>query len=317
MRQSRRTFRHVGQTKNQWPPRGNTTPRVRGRCGRIHPYIEDETSEHNPETLFVTSNPIIWELRSSFSVLRTGITPAASGSAYAEVEAPQGTASAASEGTWVNGMKLVCTVHGPRALPKSAPFSPSLVLSAHVKYAPFATHQRRGYLRDSSERDLSVHLETALRGAIIAERWPKSGVDITVTILEGDQERRVSQSQGHEEWDLMTVLGSCITVAAAALADAGIDCVDMVVGGVAALVQSEGKDTPEVVLDPVCSEHDTLLAACCVAYMPNRDEITNLWMKGQIPPSDAFAQTTLVGRAISASKGLHRIVVEQLSLTPA
>jgi exosome complex component MTR3 len=51
--------------------------------------------------------------------------------------------------------------------------------------------------------------------------------------------------------------------------------------------------------------------------MPNRDEITNLWVKGQLPPSDAFLQTNLVGRAIAASKGIHRVAVEELSKTPA
>lgn len=209
-------------------------------------------------------------------------------------------------------MKLICTVHGPRALPKSAPFSPFLVLSTHVKYAPFASRQRRGYLRDSSERDLSVHLETALRGAVIAERWPKSGVDVTVTILEGDQERSISQAQGHEDWDIMNVLSNSITVAAAALGDAGIDCVDMVTGGVAALVNDESQGPPKVVLDPVCSEHESILAACCVAYLPGRSEITNLWIKGQLPHSHALERTNLIGRAIQASKGNHRVVVEDL-----
>ncbi|PNH28101.1 hypothetical protein VD0002_g2058 [Verticillium dahliae] len=214
--------------------------------------------------------------------LKTGIAPAASGSAYAEIEAPAG----------------VSDTHA--------------VLSTHVKYAPFATRQRRGYLRDASERDLSVHLETALRGVVIGERWPKSGLDVTVTILEGDQERGLSQAQGHEDWDMMNVLGGCITVAAAAIADAGIDCVDMVTGGVAALIQSSGTQTPQIVLDPVCSEHDNLLAACCVAYMPSRDEVTNLWIKGQLPPSDAATQTQLVRRAIQASKGNCKVLVDEL-----
>ena len=92
--------------------------------------------------------------------LKTAVTPSASGSAYLEM--------GSSEGQSGSGMKLTCTVHGPRSLPRSAPFSPHMVLSTHVKYAPFATRQRRGYLRDSSEKDLSTHLETALRGAMIA-----------------------------------------------------------------------------------------------------------------------------------------------------
>lgn len=208
-------------------------------------------------------------------------------------------------------MKLVCTVHGPRALPKSAPFSPYLVLSTHVKYAPFATRQRRGYLRDSSEKDLSVHLETALRGAIISERWPKSGVDVTVTVLEGDEERGAAYAQGSEDWDMMNVLSGCITVATAALADAGIGCVDLITGGVAALV-SGGDGETSVVLDPVCMEHESFLAACCVAYMPTRDEITNLWIKGQLSSSDTQIQTSLVQGAIQASKGNHRVIVDAL-----
>ena len=177
-------------------------------------------------------------------------------------------------------MKLTCTVHGPRALPRSAPFSPHMVLSTHVKYAPFATRQRRGYLRDASERDLSTHLETALRGTMIADRWPKSGVDVVVTIIEGELTREAAQDQGIEDWEMMNVLSGCITVASAAIADAGIDCVDTVSGGVAALVAGSGSDDTIVVLDPVPSEHGEIQAACCVAYLPARDEITNLWFKG-------------------------------------
>lgn len=236
--------------------------------------------------------------------LKTGVTPSASGSAYLEIE-PQ-------EGSGSKGMKLTCTVHGPRSLPRSAPFSPHMVLTTHVKYAPFATRQRRGYLRDSSERDLSTHLETALRGALIADRWPKSGVDVIVTIIEGDQARQLAVEQGSEEWDVMNVLGGCITVAAAALADAGIDCVDTVSGGVAALVRSRDGNDTITVLDPVPSEHEEILAACCVAYLPTRDEITNLWLKGSLVSSDAALHRTLIARAVHASKGTSQAVSSSL-----
>lgn len=236
--------------------------------------------------------------------LKTGVTPSASGSAYLEIEPRNDSAS--------KGMKLTCTVHGPRSLPRSAPFSPHMVLSTHVKFAPFATRQRRGYLRDSSERDLSTHLETALRGALIADRWPKSGVDVVVTIIEGDQARQAAVEQGIEEWDMMNVLGGCITVAAAALADAGIDCVDTVSGGVAALVPGKDGEEPVMVLDPVPSEHQEILAACCVAYLPSRDEITNLWLKGSLS-SDANLQRMLIARAVHASKGSSQAVAASLT----
>lgn len=202
-----------------------------------------------------------------------------------------------------SGMKLTCTVHGPRALPRSSPFSPHLVLTSHVKFAPFATRQRRAYIRDSSERDLSVHLETALRASILADRWPKSGVDVIVTIVEGDYEGHTVRPKRDEEWDLMNVLGACITVASAAVIDAGIDCIDSVTGGVAALVRPSLDDDPVLVLDPAVSESAVAMAACCVAYLPSRDEISSVWLKGQLPPSDPTSHLRLVGMATQAAKG--------------
>lgn len=237
--------------------------------------------------------------------LKTGVTPSASGSAYLEFEP--------KEGATASGMKLTCTVHGPRSLPRSAPFSPHMVLSTHVKYAPFATRQRRGYLRDSTERDLSTHLETALRGALIADRWPKSGVDVVVTIIEGELTRQAAQDQGIEDWEMMNVLSGCITVASAAIADAGIDCVDIVAGGVSALVTDEVNGEQRMVLDPVPSEHDTILAACCVAYLPARDEITNIWCKGLLPAGDGNSQRELVARAVHASKGTCQAITASLA----
>ncbi|KAK3379969.1 3' exoribonuclease family, domain 1-domain-containing protein [Lasiosphaeria ovina] len=239
--------------------------------------------------------------------LKTGVTPSASGSAYLEIET--------SGRSGVSGLKLSCTVHGPRSLPRSSPFSPHIILSTHVKYAPFATRQRRGYLRDPSERDLGTHLEAALRGAIIADRWPKSGVDIIVSIIEGDQDRETSKTQGDESWDLMNALSGCITVASAALADAGIDCVDTVAGGVAALVSDKGDASPSIVIDPIPSEHDRILAACCIAYLPTRDEVTNLWFKGDLPASDTELYTKLVEKGIQASAKANRVLVECLGET--
>lgn len=187
-----------------------------------------------------------------------------------------------------------------------------MVLSTHVKYAPFATKQRRGYLRDSSERDLSTHLETALRGTLIADRWPKSGVDVVVTIIEGELTRQAAQDQGIESWEMMNVLSGCITVASAAIADAGIDCVDTVAGGVAALVSNGEDEEPAIVLDPVPSEHGQVLAACCVAYLPTRDEITNVWFKGRLQPSNAESQRLLISRAVHASKGTCQAISSSL-----
>lgn len=248
-------------------------------------------------------------LKLSCTVLQTGVTPSASGSAYLELVNPNPT------GPSNTSLKLSCTVHGPRALPRSAPFSPHIILTTHVKYAPFATKQRRGYLRDSSERDLGVHLETALRGAIIADRWPKSGVDIIVTIVEGDQDRHAPENQRDDGWDTMNVLSGCITVASAAIADAGIDCVDTVAGGVAALVTKDATSPPSIVLDPAVADYHKIYAACCIAYLPTRDEVTNMWFKGQLPGADIMLYNDMVERCLVACRNANHVVVTALKKT--
>ncbi|CAK7211283.1 3'-5'-exoribonuclease [Sporothrix eucalyptigena] len=286
--------------------------RVNGPVGATLPpvFAKEERTKSSKVSIRTRPNDIIRKI-----YLQTGVTPSASGSAYLELS------SGAVPGA--SGLKLSCTVHGPHALPRSTPFSPHLILSTHVKYAPFATKERRGYLRDTSERDLAVHLETSLRGAILGDRWPKSGVDIVVSVIEADQDRSAPQQDPDEElWGMMNVLSGCITVASAALADAGIDCVDTVAGGVAAVVETDETqetekkdDTSEtsLLVDPVPAEHGKIVAACCVAYLPNRDEVTNLWLKGDLPASaDGTLHLQMLDKALHAARQADRVIVAAL-----
>ncbi|SMQ54011.1 unnamed protein product [Zymoseptoria tritici ST99CH_3D7] len=237
--------------------------------------------------------------------LRTGVVPSASGSAYYEIPPENPSTSNDILVPSSSSLKITCTVHGPRPLPRNAAFSPNMLLTTHVKFAPFATRQRRGYVRDASERDLGVHLETALRGVIIGERWPKSGCEVVITVLEGEEDGwwgEAGEGGKGGGWGMMNVLAGCITVASAALADAGIDCVDLVSGGVAALT-GDGKE--RFVLDPSPSEHD-VRAACVVGYLQSRDEITELWLKG-----DSGAQSEmLMDQAVKAATLTRTVLAE-------
>lgn len=273
-------------------------------------------------------------------VLKTGLTPSASGSAYFELEpspAPTGRESNRLTDTHI-GLKLSCTVHGPRPLPRSVPYSPHLLLSTHVKFAPFAARQRRGYIRDASERDLSVHLETALRGVIIGERWPKSGLEVVIAVLEGEEdypwgwERNQSSAETGRTggWGMMSILSGCITVASAAIADAGVDCVDLITGGMAAIVQQPRLKLPEaqqihgarstkVVLDPCPSEHQEIDAACVVGYLHSRDEVTEMWAKGDSMNSaisqspDKSGLDVLMDHAVEAAIAARLVLIEAIS----
>jgi len=208
-----------------------------------------------------------------------------------------------------------------------------------VKFAPFSTLHRRGYIRDTIERDLGVHLETALRGIVIGERWPKSGVDVVVTVLEGTEggwwgdEMGLAGLSGTRTggsadrgrnvgagWGLLNVLAAAITVSSAALVDAEIDCLDMVTGGVAALVRGpnagsqEDKEDSVIVLDPCPSEHRDIQAACVVGYLASRDELTELWLKGDIgsDPEELVEKATQAAAAsLTVLKGAVLESVQQ------
>ncbi|KAI9665563.1 MAG: 3'-5'-exoribonuclease [Alyxoria varia] len=308
-------------------PAGGTTPPVFLR--EANPTQAPPSRRRQPE-----------EPRNIF--LRTNITPTASGSAYLELPNSSIPSSSRKSGIpssslipFTSTLKLHCTVHGPRPLPRSSPFSPQLVLTAHVKYAPFASRGlRRGFVRDLGERDTSARLETALRGIVIAERWPKSGVDVRVNVLEAEDEERVGSGidGGHggtqqQDWGAMTVLAGCVNVGCAAMMQAGIDCVDLVLGGVAALVRqprgphhdggsgTQGLDAHNegdgqgVVLDPCPAEYrcGEILAACVVAYLPARDELVDVWMKGD---TGSFPTNRLIDSAVDASEAARGVLGE-------
>lgn len=265
-----------------------------------------------------------------YKVLKTGIIPSASGSSYVEFEPSASLSVARSSPKSLippsSALKLSCTVHGPKPLPRSATFSPNIVLTTHVKYAPFAARRRKGHIRDSSERDLGVHLETALRGVIVAERWPKSGLDITITVLEAEDDRWWGDAPDSHDasWGMMNVLAGCITAASAAVADAQIDCLDLVAGGVAALVLDEpstkdGEESstaPKLMLDTDPAEHRSILSACVVAYLPGRDEITELWLKGDSSKAllgngdESSGHEALIDGAVDAARGAHTVLAE-------
>lgn len=235
--------------------------------------------------------------------LRTSIVPSASGSAYYEV-VPSTTTHPSQQtlNPTSSNLKITATVHGPRPLPRNAAFSPNLLLTTTVKFAPFATNNRRGYVRDSWERDLGVHLQTALEGVVIGERWPKSACEVIITVLEGE-----GDGSG---WGSMNVLGGCVTAASAALAEAGVDCLDLISGGVAAVVGGgEGASSAErrIVLDP-CPGEERVEAACVVAYALGRDEVVEMWMKGDVR-SEGEA---LIDSAVKAAVMTRSVLAEAM-----
>jgi exosome complex component MTR3 len=59
-------------------------------------------------------------------------------------------------------------------------------LNCEFKFATFSCPQRRPHQADMMDKDYSVLLMDALEPAVCLEKYPKSVVDVFVTVLEND-----------------------------------------------------------------------------------------------------------------------------------
>ncbi|PWW71711.1 hypothetical protein C7212DRAFT_287530 [Tuber magnatum] len=268
--------------------------------------------------------------------LKTSLTPPATGSAFLELPTP----SCPSTPT----LKLTTSVYGPRPLPSSTTFSPNARLTAELKFSPFSTPgRRRGYIRDGVERDLSAQLSLALGKSVDVGKYPKSAIDVFVSVLDcegGLGDPNDVKSSGVEV-GLMSVLAAAISCAGAAIADAGIECFDLVAGGVAGLIKKRdgevegdrivadmgiggGNDDSRrggerdtritLVLDPSPTEDYIILAAAAVGYMAARDELTLVWTKGSMARNcDGTDEVeSLIDGAIAAATGVRLVINEAI-----
>lgn len=157
-----------------------------------------------------------------------------------------------------------------------------------------------------------MHLENALKGAIIPERWPKSAFDIAVIVLEGEEDP--GNGDRVTGVGLFNMLAGCINVAMAAIADARIDSLDLLCAGVGAIVSGPLKK-PFRVLDPVISEHDQVLSTCMVGYLPSRDEVVQMWTNGSVPAQGidgGLGFDELVDSAVAAARGAQTVLKDVL-----
>ena len=257
------------------------------------------------------------------TVVKTSIVSSASGSAYLEVQNAD-LAPKDHHGPPAPTLKILCAVHGPRPLPRSTPFNPLLKLSIHVRFAPLASDQKLGPQIMLQERDLSVQVENALRGIIIADRWPKSGMDVVITIIEMEKPSASRNGDaGHVAFSRLQVCSGCISAASAAIVDAGVDCYDIVTGGVSALCRRDALSSEcDVVSDFLSSNDGPVVAACLIGYSQSRDELTELWISGSASSTrltgvgfNAHIEPMIDG-AVESAKLIRLVLVASLKGTP-
>ncbi|CAL1704461.1 unnamed protein product [Somion occarium] len=183
------------------------------------------------------------DIRSIF--LKPGLINQANGSAYIETERT----------------KIACAVYGPRQT-KTTSFAEKGRLNVEVKFAPFSCRKRRAPMRDAEDRSVAMQIQQALVPAVRLELFPKSTIDVFVTIIEND--------------GIEGCIASGSVAASAALADAGIEMLGLIVACSAATIGDE------VWLDPTEEEARSSTGSLIYAGMPALNTVTNLSQTGQM-----------------------------------
>jgi exosome complex component MTR3 len=115
----------------------------------------------------------------------------------------------------------------------------------------------------SIEQKISSYIETSLLPSIILEKYPKSTIDIFITIISVDD---ASSTNG----DLLNLINWIVNCSSVALVDAQIEVRDIVTSGQVRLVDDC------VVMDPTCSRGGM---NALVSFMNlKNDEIVGIWL---------------------------------------
>lgn len=174
--------------------------------------------------------------------LKTGVVSQAAGSCYAEFGAT----------------KVMVAVYGPRQGDRRAGYSEQGRINCDVKLATFATRQRGKLGQSAEERELSATMQAALEPVVLLQAFPKAVLDVYCTILEA----------GGSE------LAAAVTAAAAAVADAGIEMVDL------SPACSVSRVDGALLLDPTADESYREEASLLVALSATNNEVTQLVARG-------------------------------------
>lgn len=176
--------------------------------------------------------------------IEAGVLHKADGSAYVE---------------WGNN-KILAAVYGPReCVPRHDANPYRAVIHCRYLMAPFSTldeHGRSGPNRRSIE--ISKVIKEVFENVVIAERFPKTAIDIFIEVLQADGGTRCAG----------------ITAAAVALADAGIPMKDL------PCAVAVGKIENEIALDFGKLEDNYGDGDMPIAIAPRNNEILLLQMDG-------------------------------------
>ena len=155
--------------------------------------------------------------------------------------------------------KIMAAVYGPKEVhPKHQVLPDRALVRSRYHMAPFSVDERKNPAPSRREIEISKVIREALAPAIIVEDYPRTAIEVWVEVLQSDGGSRVAG----------------ITAASLALADAGINMRDLVVGCSCGIIDGQ------VVADLDDTEDKEGSGDMPVAILPNLNMVTLLQVDG-------------------------------------
>ena len=161
---------------------------------------------------------------------------------------------------WGNN-RVLAGVYGPREFhPKFLRDPTKAILTCTYNMAPFSVDDRKRPGPDRRSVEISKVISEALSSVAVLEKYPNTGIDVFVEVLQADAGTR------------------CVSIVAAslALANSGVPMKDLV------SACASGKVDGEIVLDLMKDEDNNGECDLPIAISPARDEVLLLQMDGKL-----------------------------------
>jgi exosome complex component RRP41 len=163
--------------------------------------------------------------------------------------------------------KIVAAVYGPKEVhPKHMALPDRAIIRCRYHMAPFSTDERKNPAPSRREIEISKVIREALEPALILQDYPRTAIIVYVEVLQSDGGSRVAG----------------ITAASLALADAGINLRDLVVGC------AVGKIDGKIALDLNDTEDKEGSGDMPFSFMPNLNQVTLLQLDGIFTRDEFF-----------------------------
>jgi len=153
-------------------------------------------------------------------------------------------------------------------------------------------------MKDSEDRPTSLLIHQSLLPSIRLELFPKSSIDIFITVLEND--------------GLESCVAAGSTAASTALADAGIELLGLATSCAASFVEVGSQDQDgrgEIRLDPNEEESRVARGTVTVSYLPALGTATNVWQTGKLSTEETMQ---CIEKCVERCNDIHHVVSKTL-----